>query len=193
MVVVDLATEKRRRHPNPSPDTRPTGSYHLSEYRRRGAYPRRWATIYAQAGRSIPALGTTHGDYFYGDIPCTRNLLPEEIKGPPGHYELETGKVIAETFRDRDPDSIPAALVRSHGPFTWGKDARDAAHNAVRAGRACLHAWQISCRSVDIADETWSCWISTTCGSTVPALLRTENKSEIAFYFFLRKRKRHPV
>lgn len=145
MVVVDLATgEKAEGSLNPSSDT-PT---HLVLYR---SFPNiggvahthsRWATIYAQAGRSIPAFGTTHGDYFYGDIPCTRNLLPEEIKGPPGHYELETGKVIAESFRDRDPDSIPAALVRSHGPFTWGKDARDAAHNAVVLEELAFMAWQ---------------------------------------------------
>ena len=88
------------------------------------------AVAFAQAGRDIPALGTTHGDYFYGPIPCTRYMTPEEISG---EYELNTGKVIVETFKERkiDPDQMPAVLVRSHGPFTWGKDPFDAVHNSV--------------------------------------------------------------
>ena len=90
----------------------------------------RWATSFAQAGRDVPALGTTQGDYFYGDIPCTRRMTPEEIGG---RYELETGNVIVETFRTRriDPDQVPAALVCSHGPFAWGTDPLNAVHNAV--------------------------------------------------------------
>ena len=90
----------------------------------------RWATSFAQAGRGIPAFGTTQGDYFYGEIPVTRKMTPEEIAGS---YELETGNVIIETFRERriDPDQVPAALVYSHGPFAWGKDAMNAVHNAV--------------------------------------------------------------
>jgi len=76
----------------------------------------RWATVFAQAGRGIPALGTTHGDYFYGEIPCTRKMTPEEIGG---EYELETGKVIVETFQGKSPEDIPAVLVHSHGPFAW--------------------------------------------------------------------------
>ena len=144
MVVVELATgEKVEGSLSPSSDT-PT---HLVLYR---SFPNisgvvhthsRWATVYAQAGRSIPALGTTHADYFYGDIPCTRHMTPEEIGGAPGHYELETGNVIAELFRDKDPDSIPAALVRSHGPFTWGRDAFDAVHNAVVLEELAFMAW----------------------------------------------------
>ena len=144
MVVVDLATgEKVEGSLSPSSDT-PT---HLVLYR---SFPNiggvvhthsRWATVYAQAGRSIPALGTTHADYFYGDIPCTRHMTPEEIGGAPGHYELETGNVIAELFRDKDPDSIPAALVRSHGPFTWGKNAHEAVHNAVVLEELAFMAW----------------------------------------------------
>ncbi|MBO7738990.1 MAG: L-ribulose-5-phosphate 4-epimerase [Oscillospiraceae bacterium] len=88
----------------------------------------RWATSWAQAGRGIPAYGTTHGDYFYGEIPCTRKMTPAEIGG---EYELETGNVIIETFEGKSPDDIPAVLVNSHGPFTWGKDAHEAVHNAV--------------------------------------------------------------
>ena len=88
----------------------------------------RWATSFAQAGRGILALGTTHGDYFYGEIPCTRKMTKVEIEG---EYEKETGKVIQETFQGKDPDAIPAVLVHSHGPFAWGTDSMDAVHNAV--------------------------------------------------------------
>ena len=88
------------------------------------------AVAFAQAGKDIPALGTTHADYFYGDIPCTRKMTPEEIKE---EYELNTGKVIVETFKERniDPDQMPGVLVHSHGPFTWGKDPIEAVHNSV--------------------------------------------------------------
>ena len=87
-------------------------------------------TSFAQAGKGIPAFGTTQGDYFYGEIPCTRLMTPEEIAGK---YELETGNVIIETFRQRgiDPAQVPAVLVHSHGPFTWGTDPHNAVHNAV--------------------------------------------------------------
>lgn len=88
----------------------------------------RWATSFAQAGRGIATLGTTHADYFYGEIPCTRKLTPAEIQG---EYEKETGTVIIETFKDKNPDAIPAVLVYSHGPFAWGKDPMDAVQNAV--------------------------------------------------------------
>lgn len=88
------------------------------------------AVAFSQAGKDIPALGTTHGDYFYGDIPCTRKMTPEEIAG---EYELNTGKVIVEEFNKRniDPNQMPGVLVHSHGPFTWGKDPKDAVHNSV--------------------------------------------------------------
>ena len=114
----------------PSSDT-PT---HLELYR---AFPAvggvvhthsRWATSFAQAGVGIQPMGTTQGDYFYGEIPCTRAMTPEEIRG---EYEKETDKVIIETFNGVDPMSIPAVLVKSHGPFTWGKDAHEAVHNSV--------------------------------------------------------------
>ncbi len=90
----------------------------------------RWATSFALAGSAISAMGTTQGDYFYGDIPCTRKMTPSEIRGD---YERETGNVIIETFQKQgiNPAQIPAVLVHSHGPFAWGVDAMDAVHNAV--------------------------------------------------------------
>ncbi|WP_167618054.1 L-ribulose-5-phosphate 4-epimerase [Maribellus sediminis] len=87
-----------------------------------------WATSWAQAGKGIPAVGTTHADYFYGEIPCTRKMTKEEIEK---EYELETGKVIVERFKELDPDAIPGVLVNNHGPFSWGKDPHNAVHNAV--------------------------------------------------------------
>jgi L-ribulose-5-phosphate 4-epimerase len=131
MVVLELETGKVVDGGlKPSSDT-PT---HLELYK---AFPNiggivhthsRWATSFAQAGRGIAALGTTHGDYFYGEIPCTRKMTVEEIQA---EYEKETGAVIIETFKDKNPDAIPGVLVYSHGPFSWGKDAMDAVHNAV--------------------------------------------------------------
>ncbi len=88
----------------------------------------RWATSFAQAGRGIAALGTTHADYFYGEIPCTRKMTWSEIQG---EYEKETGLVIQETFQGKDPNAIPGVLVYSHGPFAWGRDPLDAVHHAV--------------------------------------------------------------
>ena len=141
MVVVDVETGKVAQGDlNPSSDT----DTHLALYR---AFQNiggvvhthsRWATIFAQAGRGIPALGTTHGDYFYGEIPCTRRMTAEEIGG---RYELETGNVIVERFRHLDPDSIPAVLVHSHGPFCWGRDAKEAVHNAVVLEEVAFMAW----------------------------------------------------
>ncbi|MCD8005987.1 MAG: L-ribulose-5-phosphate 4-epimerase [Oscillospiraceae bacterium] len=130
MVVVDLNGKVVEGDLNPSSDT-PT---HVEFYK---AFPNiggvththsSYATSFAQAGRGVPALGTTHGDYFYGEIPCTRKMTPEEIAG---EYEKNTGLVIIETFKDKDPDAIPAVLVHSHGPFTWGKNAVDSVHHAV--------------------------------------------------------------
>lgn len=130
MVVVDLDGNVVEGKWKPSSDT-PT---HVVLYK---AFPNiggvvhthsRWAVSFAQAGRAIPAMGTTQGDYFYGDIPCTRPMTDEEIKG---EYEKETGNVIVETFKDKDPDAIPGVNVYSHGPFTWGTDPANAVHNAV--------------------------------------------------------------
>ncbi len=98
----------------------------------------RWATIFAQAGLGVPALGTTHADYFYGEIPCTRKMTQEEIAG---EYERDTGKVIIERFSGINPDDVPAVLVHSHGPFTWGKDATNAVHNAVVLEEVSMMAW----------------------------------------------------
>ena len=87
-----------------------------------------WATSWAQAGRSLPPYGTTHADYYYGEIPCTRPLSRDEVEGD---YEANTGEVIVETFSNLDYESIPGVLVHGHAPFTWGKDGKDAVHNAV--------------------------------------------------------------
>lgn len=130
MVVVDKKGNVVEGTLNPSSDT----ATHLILYKN---FPgiraivhthSEWATSWAQAGKDIPALGTTHADYFYGDIPCTRQLTEKEIEGD---YELETGNVIVETFKRIDPMHIPGVLVHSHGPYTWGNSAENAVENAV--------------------------------------------------------------
>lgn len=143
LVVVDLSGNIIEGKYKPSSDT-PT---HLALYR---AYENiggivhthsNWATSWAQAGKSIPAYGTTHADYFYGSIPCTRKMSCKEIQG---EYEEETGNVIIETFNKNkiDPMMVPGVLVHSHGPFSWGKDAKEAVHNAVVAEEVAKMAYQ---------------------------------------------------
>ena len=98
----------------------------------------RWATIFSQMGRGIPALGTTHGDYFYGEIPCTRKMTPEEIGG---EYELENRQGDCGNLPGEEPGGHPAVLVHSHGPFAWGTDAQNAVHNAVVLEEVAFMAW----------------------------------------------------
>lgn len=130
MVVVDLEGRRVEGRWKPSSDT----LTHTALYR---AFPElggivhthsTWATSWAQAARSIPCYGTTHADYFYGTIPCARPLTPEETEE---NYEGNTGKVIIETFRDRNCLYVPGVLCANHGPFAWGKDPAEAVHNAV--------------------------------------------------------------
>jgi len=138
MVVVDLDGIVVEGSYKPSSDT----ATHLVLYRtweKLGGIVHthsRWATSFAQAGRGIPAMGTTQGDYFYGEIPCTRFMTPAEIGSPDDKnspYERNTGNVIVETFVERglDPMAVPGVLVNSHGPFSWGTDPLNAVHNAV--------------------------------------------------------------
>ncbi len=130
MVVVDLDGNIVEGRLKPSSDT-PT---HLAIYR---AWPEvggvvhthsTYATAWAQAGRDIPNIGTTHADYFHRAIPCTADMTEAEVKGA---YELETGNVIIRRFEGMNPMHTPGVLVKNHGPFAWGKDAHDAVHNAV--------------------------------------------------------------
>lgn len=140
MVVVDLDGRVVEGKLKPSSDL-PT---HLELYK---AFPEvggiththsRWATIFSQAGQPIPALGTTHADTFYGDIPVTRQMTVEEITG---EYEKETGRVIIEAFTGIHPNDIPAVLVHSHGPFAWGKDALKSVENAIVLEETAMMAW----------------------------------------------------
>ncbi len=148
LVVINLEGEIVEGDLRPSSDT----STHLALYK---AFPTiggvvhthsPWATSWAQAGRSIPALGTTHADYYYGEIPCTRTLTEDEITSG---YELETGNVIIETFEkaEIDPVAVPGVLVSGHAPFCWGKNANQAVHNAVvleEVAKMALHTYQLN-------------------------------------------------
>jgi L-ribulose-5-phosphate 4-epimerase len=130
MVVVDLEGNVVEGRYKPSSDT-PTHIVLYKAFKGIGGIVHThspWATSWAQAGRGIPALGTTHADYFYGEIPCTRLMTEAEIKGA---YEEETGHVIVETFKEIDPVMVPGVLVNCHAPFAWGKNAHEAVHNAV--------------------------------------------------------------
>jgi L-ribulose-5-phosphate 4-epimerase len=150
MVTVDLASgavvDGDRK---PSSDT----ATHIELYR---AFPEaggvvhthsRWATVFAQAGRGLPAFGTTHADYFYGGVPCTREMTPAEIGKD---YELNTGRVIVETFEGLDPAAVPAVLVASHGPFAWGADPAHAVESAVVLEECCFMAWHDLIMNPDI-------------------------------------------
>ena len=130
MVIMDLDGNRIEGDLNPSSDT----ATHIELYK---AFPNiggvvhthsPWATSWAQAGRGIPCYGTTHADYMYGEIPCARCLTEEEIRED---YEKNTGLLIVDTFCRYDYEAVPAVLCKNHGPFTWGKDGRDAVHNAV--------------------------------------------------------------
>ena len=132
MVVVDLEGKKVEGELNPSSDTE-THRLLYREFPNIGGVVHthsRWATSFAQAGQGVRAYGTTQGDYFYGEIPCTRDMTAEEIQSA---YEYNTGVVIVERFKKYgiDPDNVPAVLVKNHGPFCWGADAFNAVHNAV--------------------------------------------------------------
>ncbi len=141
MVVLDLDGKIVEGKLKPSSDT-PT---HLELYRN---FPNisgivhthsEWATSWAQSGRSVPAFGTTHADYFYGEVPCTRELTEDEVEMA---YELSTGKVIVEAFAGLDPDAVPSVLVKGHGPFSWGLSPDNAVHNAVVLEYVCKMAFR---------------------------------------------------
>ena len=146
IVLIDLAGKVVEGKLKPSSDA-PT---HVALY---NAFPEiggvththsRWATAFAQAGMGIPAYGTTHADYFYGEIPCTREMTKVEIESD---YEANTGTVIIEAFRDLNPNYIPAVLVKNHAPFTWGKSAAESVHNSVVLEEVAMMA--IQCRQLN--------------------------------------------
>jgi L-ribulose-5-phosphate 4-epimerase len=157
LVVIDLEGSIVEGNLRPSSDT-PT---HLALYR---AFSEiggivhthsPWATSWAQAGRPIPALGTTHADYYYGEIPCTRKLTSEEVNR---NYELETGNVIIETYQTQglNPVSMPGVLVFNHAPFCFGKNANQAVHNAVvleEVAKMALYTYQLNPESQSIAQS----------------------------------------
>lgn len=141
MVVVNMGGEVVEGKWKPSSDT-PTHLELYKAFQNIGGIVHthsRNATAWAQAGRGIPPYGTTHGDYFYGEIPCTRKMTPQEMGD---EYEKETGSIIVQTFQDKSADDIPAVLVHSHGPFAWGTDADNAVHNAVVLEELAFMAYQ---------------------------------------------------
>ena len=146
MVVVDLAGNVVEGSLKPSSDT-PTHIYLYQKFPEIGGVVHThapYSTSWAQSGRSLPALGTTHADYFYGTIPCTRAMTEAEINGA---YERETGKVIIETFEGKNPNEIPSVFVNSHAPFSWGKDPDEAVHNAVvleEVAKMALRTYQLN-------------------------------------------------
>ena len=154
LVVLDLDGNPIEGSLRPSSDT-PT---HLALYRQYAAIGgivhthSTHATAWAQAGRAIPAFGTTHADYFHGPVPCSRPLTKAEVDS---EYEANTGKVIIETIGAANPMEIPGIIVSEHAPFTWGKDAHDAVHNAVvleEVARMALFTLQISPNRSGVSD-----------------------------------------
>lgn len=140
MVVVDLEGNKVEGRYNPSSDT-PTHIELYKKFSEIGGIVHthsRWATVFAQCGKDIPALGTTHADTFFGAVPCTRPMTPEEIAGA---YEAETGRVIIEALEGKNVMDVPAVLVHSHGPFTWGKNATKAVENSIVLEEVAMMAW----------------------------------------------------
>ncbi|MTW84419.1 L-ribulose-5-phosphate 4-epimerase [Virgibacillus dakarensis] len=146
MVVVDFNGDVVEGELNPSSDT-PTHVVLYKNFPHIGGVVHThapWSTSWAQAGKDLPALGTTHADYFYGTIPCTRPMSDEEILGA---YERETGNVIVETFNHINPVELPGVLVHSHAPFSWGKDPNQAVHNAVvleEVAKMAIQTYQIN-------------------------------------------------
>ena len=156
MVVVDIATgEKVEGRYKPSSDT-PTHLVLYQNFSNIGGIVHthsKWAVAFAQANFPVRPMGTTHGDYFYGTVPCTRRMSEAEIRG---EYELETGNVIVETFKNSDPDKIPGVLVANHGPFVWGTDPFNAVHNAVVLETVCemnYHAITLNPDAEDMQQE----------------------------------------
>lgn len=149
MVVVDLQGNKIEGRYNPSSDTKT----HLELYKEFDSIGgivhthSPYATSWAQAGRGIPCYGTTHADYLYGEVPCIRNLSEEEINED---YERNTGKAIVEYFKMNDITSMPGAICKNHGPFTWGKDGKEAVHNAAVLEEVAKMAFRSEIISKDI-------------------------------------------
>lgn len=148
MVVVDMNGDVVDGELNPSSDT-PTHLVLYKKFKGIGGIVHTHSsmgTAWAQAGRSIPAYGTTHADHFYGEVPCARKLTEDEVKR---HYELETGNVIVERFKDIDPIAVPGVLINGHAPFSWGKDVKDAVRNAIvleEVAKMAFHSELMGCK-----------------------------------------------
>lgn len=151
LVVVDIDGNQVEGRLKPSSDT-PTHLVIYRNFKEVGGVVHthsRWATSWAQAGKGVPALGTTHADYFYGEIPCTRKMTAQEIKV---EYEKQTGNVIVETFSGINPIYVPGVLVNNHGPFTWGKDVNEAVYNSVVLEEVAMTAFVTSLLAPGIKD-----------------------------------------